>query len=75
MDAPEAVRDELVKAVGLIASQPTCGSPIASRRFRGLRRVHLARIDYHVYYRLAPRLRQVEILAFWHARRGSSPHL
>ncbi len=75
MDAPEAVRDELAKALGLIASQPTCGSPFASRRFRGLRRVHLARIDYHVYYRLAPRLRQVEIVAFWHARRGSGPHL
>jgi len=37
MDAPEAVRDELAKALGLIASQPTCGSPFASRRFRGLR--------------------------------------
>ena len=59
-DAPKAVHDEVADAVGLIASQPSCGSRPASRRFRGLRRVHLPRIDYHVYYRFASRLRQVE---------------
>jgi hypothetical protein len=35
----------------------------------------LGRIGYHVYYRLAPRLRRVEVVAFWHARRGSPPPL
>jgi plasmid stabilization system protein ParE len=73
--APDALRDDLAGALTLIADQPTCGAPTASRRFRGLRRVYLARIDYHVYYRLAPRLRQVQVVAFWHARRGSPPPL
>jgi plasmid stabilization system protein ParE len=75
LDAPGAVQDELADALALIAAQPGCGVSSMGRKFRVVRRVHLARIDYHVYYRLAPRLRRVEILAFWHARRGSAPKL
>jgi len=73
--APNAVRDDLAGAMTLIAEQPTCGAPTATRRFHDVRRIHLTRIDYHVYYRLAPRLRQVQVVAFWHARRGSPPPL
>lgn len=73
--APDAVRDDLAGALALIAHQPSCGAPTASGRFRGVRRIHLARIDYHLYWRLAPRLGQVQILAFWHARRESGPTL
>jgi len=74
-EAPGAVQDELADVVALIAAQPSCGVPSVSSRLRGIRRIHLVRIDYHVYYRLAPRLRRVEIIAFWHARRGSGPKL
>ena len=73
--APNALRDDLAGALTLIADQPTCGAPIASRRSPGVRRIHLARVGYHVYYRLAPRLRQVQVVALWHARRGSPPSL
>jgi len=73
--ALHAVRDDLAAALTLIADQPSCGAPTASRRSRGVRRIHLTRIDYHVYYRLAARLRQVQVVAFWHARRGSPPPL
>jgi plasmid stabilization system protein ParE len=52
-----------------------CGTPIVHPKHVGLRRLHLARIGYHLYYRLAPRLRQVQVLAFWHARRGGPPAL
>jgi plasmid stabilization system protein ParE len=72
--APSALRDDLAAALALVADQPTCGVPTASRS-HGLRRIHLARVGYNVYYRLAPRLRQVQVVAFWHARRGSSPPL
>jgi plasmid stabilization system protein ParE len=67
--APNALRDDLA------GGQPACGAPTVSRRSSGVRRVHLARIGYHVYYRVAPRLRQVQILAFWHARREAHPQL
>jgi plasmid stabilization system protein ParE len=73
--APNALRDDLAGALTLIADQPTCGAPIASRRSLAVRRIHLARVGYHVYYRLAPRLRQVQVVALWHARRGSPPSL
>lgn len=72
--APDALRDDLAVALNLIAEQPACGVPTASR-FHGLRRIHLARVGYNVYYRLAPRLRQVQVVAVWHARRGSPPPL
>jgi plasmid stabilization system protein ParE len=73
--APNAVCEDLAGTLTLIADQPACGAPTASSRFHGLRRIHLARIDYHLYYRVAPRLRQVQVVAFWHARRGSPPSL
>ncbi len=73
--APDAIRCDLAAALALIADQPSCGIPVASQRYHGLRRIHLVRIGYHVYYRLAPRLCRVEVVAFWHARRGSPPRL
>jgi plasmid stabilization system protein ParE len=70
--APDALREDLAAALALVASQPTMGLPIAGMH-RGVRRVHLPRVGYHLYYRVAPRLAQLQVLAFWHARRGSSP--
>ncbi len=69
---PDAVREDLDTALELIANQPASGAPVPSRVV-GLRRVFLGRVGYHLYYRVAPRLRQVQVIAFWHARRGSSP--
>ena len=73
--APNALRDDLAAGLALISEQPSCGSPVASRRWQGVRRIFMARIGYHVYYRLVPRLRQVQVVASWHARRGSGPKL
>jgi plasmid stabilization system protein ParE len=73
--APDALEADLVAASKLVAEQPLCGVVIPSRRFSGVRRIHLARIGYHLYYRMAPRLGQVQVVAFWHARRGSPPPL
>lgn len=41
-------RADLAMAVALVAAQPGCFVPIVSRRLRGVRRIHLVRIDYHV---------------------------
>jgi hypothetical protein len=43
------------------------------RRIRGLRRLHLSRIDYFILYRVCDRT--LEVLAFWHTRHGSQPKL
>jgi plasmid stabilization system protein ParE len=71
--APDAIREDLRAVVTLIADQPECGTPTPSAKHSGLRRVHLPRVDYHLYYRVVPRLRRVEVVAFWHARRGQAP--
>jgi plasmid stabilization system protein ParE len=39
----------------------------------GVRRFHLSRIHYQLYYRLDADV--VEVLALWHDARGSAPEL
>jgi plasmid stabilization system protein ParE len=70
-DAPNAVREEIERAFDLISSQPNVGARALNVSLQGVRRVHLARIRYHLYYRVTPSA--VEVLAFWHASRGTGP--
>ena len=71
--APNAIREELERASSLIAVQPQVGTRARNVTLLGVRRLHLARIRYDLYYRLAEAPKQLEILAFWHASRGSNP--
>jgi plasmid stabilization system protein ParE len=71
--APAAVATELQAVLELIALQPESGIATPSTRVNGLRRFLLARISYVLYYRVAPRKRIVEVIAFWHASRGTRP--
>lgn len=71
--APNAIREELERASSLIAMQPQVGARARNVTLVGVRRLHLARVRYDVYYRLAEAPEQVEILAFWHSSRGSDP--
>jgi hypothetical protein len=45
-------------------------------KLAGVRRVLLRRVAYHLYYRrlLVP-APSIQVIAFWHASRGSSPDL
>ncbi len=71
--APGAIREELARAFDLIAAQPGVGAAARRVRLRGVRRVHLDRVRYHVYYRATAAA--VEIVAFWHSSRGTGPTL
>jgi plasmid stabilization system protein ParE len=71
--APNAIREELERATALIAIQPGIGTQARNARLAGVRRVHLSRIRYELYYRVVEEPRRVELLAFWHASRGSGP--
>ena len=73
--APDALQTALIAALTLISGEPSCGAPAVTRRLTGVRRVYLAPVSYHLYYRLAAAPARLEILAFWHARRGSGPAL
>lgn len=71
--APDAVHHDLAMTLAIIAAQPRCGSTAQNAALAGVRRVHLSRLNYFLYYRLARG--RVEVLAFWHAKRGSGPPL
>jgi plasmid stabilization system protein ParE len=73
--APDSILEELERALVLILSQPAAGVPAGSVRLGGVRRVLLSKVGYFLYYRLAPRRREIQVLAFWHARRGTRPPL
>ena len=69
----EAFDEDLAKAFLLLSTQPSIGAPVLNTRAEGVRRLHLARIRYHVYYRI--RSGHVEVLALWHASRDRMPSL
>lgn len=71
--APNAVRLELQRAFVLIATQPRIGSHATNVILAGVHRIFLPKIKYHLYYHLLTSPERVEIVAFWHARRGKGP--
>ena len=73
LKAPNAIREELERVSALIAFQPRLGARARNVRLPGVRRFHIERIHYDVYYRLAGSPEYVEIVAFWGSRRGSLP--
>jgi plasmid stabilization system protein ParE len=73
--APNAIREELERASLLISVQPEIGARARNTSLAGVRRLHLARVRYYVYYRVVADPERIEILAFWHQSRGSGPSL
>jgi plasmid stabilization system protein ParE len=71
--APEAFAEELERAFQLLASQPSIGAQARNVKLVGVRRVHLQRIHYYLYYRVRANTETVEVLALWHTKRGTSP--
>jgi plasmid stabilization system protein ParE len=71
--AAEAFEEDLAEAFLLLSAEPGVGAPVLRTRAQDVRRLHLARIRYHLYYRLHGD--QVEVLALWHTSRGSRPSL
>ena len=74
-DSPDALSEELVRTLDLIARQPGVGLPATNVRLSGVKRILLPRVGYFLFYRVAPRKQLVEVLAFWHAKRGTGPRL
>ncbi len=73
LKAPNAIREELERVSALIAFQPLVGARALNVTLPGVRRIHIERIHYHVYYRVVGSPEYIEIVAFWGARRGSGP--
>ncbi len=73
--APKAFSEEIKKAFELLQRQPLIGAPALDEDLPGVRRLHLRRIRYDLYYRSNENPSLVEILALWHTSRGSGPGL
>jgi plasmid stabilization system protein ParE len=71
--APELFLTELEATLTVTALMPSLGATIRGTRAPGLRRMLLPRTRYHLYYRVRGDV--LEVLALWHARRGSGPDL
>jgi plasmid stabilization system protein ParE len=71
--APDAIREELERVGALLAFRPHLGARAVNVKLVGIRRIHIERIHYDVYYRVVGAPEYVEIVAFWGARRGSGP--
>ena len=71
--SPGALDEELAEAFALLTSQSAIGAPALNTKTRGVRRVHLARVHYYLYYRV--RGEQIVVLALWHTSRGTAPPL
>ena len=73
--APDAFREEIERAFELICAQPQIGAKAGNAKLAGVRRIHLSRVRYHLYYRVRESPEIVEVLAVWHTSRGAGPDL
>lgn len=73
--APGALAEELDRAFQLLSSQPLIGAQARNIKLTGVRRIHLSRVRYHLYYRVRAEPPTVEVLALWHTSRGTFPDL
>jgi plasmid stabilization system protein ParE len=64
--------EDLAHALTLLASQPEIGARAQNTKL-GVRRIHLARVHYYLYYRVSDSPPGIEVLALWHSSRGSVP--
>jgi plasmid stabilization system protein ParE len=72
-DAPTVFAEELIRAFELLSLYPGIGAQARNTRLMGVRRIHLARLRYDLYYRADES--KVEMLALWHSSRGVGPTL
>ena len=71
--APKAFDEDISEAFSLLSVEPGIGVPVTNARIQSVRRLHLARIHYFLYYR--SRGDEVQVLCVWHTSRGTEPKL
>ena len=69
--APGAVRKDLRAALDLLLVQPDIGTNVEQASAPGVRRFHVDRIRYWVYYRV--KRNRLEVVSIWHSSRGGDP--
>ena len=69
--APGAVRTDLRVAFDVLLQQPDLGSKVEEASSPDVRRFHVDRIRYWIYYRV--RGNRFEVVSVWHSSRGRGP--
>ena len=65
--APGALENDVGRALDLLAAHPEVGARCASDRYSDLRRLHLRRIRYYLYYVISVKLAAVNVVAIGHS--------
>lgn len=73
--APRMFEQELAGALRTIREHPTVSAPLKTERAGRIRRVLLARSRYYLYWYVDDAGTVLEVLACWHASRGTPPPL
>ncbi len=71
--APSLLDEELDRALMRLAENPDLGLPAPWTALAEVRRLAVRRVGFVIFYRVRPRAKRVEVLAFWHARREGGP--
>jgi len=69
--AAGAVHQDLQATLKLLLLQPDIGARVNQASSPDVRRLHLDRIRYWIYYRV--RRNRLEVLSVWHSSRDSGP--
>ena len=69
--APGAVHIDLKTTLDVLLQQPLMGSKVTQASSPDVRRFHVDRIHYWIYYRV--RGMRFEVLSVWHSSRGRGP--
>jgi len=68
-----AIREDLRSAFDLVLRQPGVGAAVSNTRLSGVRRLHLGRVRYFLFYRVKGD--ELVVLSVWHSSRGKGPSL
>ena len=68
-----AIGKDIESALALLVNEPGIGTKVELPRPDVVRRLHLGRIRYFVYYRVRGKF--LEVVAFWHTSRGEGPRV
>jgi hypothetical protein len=71
--APDAIADEFTAMMAILAQRPKIGRVATNVRAPNVRRIRLRRVGYEIYYRVIGSPPVLEVMAFWHSRRGMGP--
>ncbi len=58
----------------MLAEHPSIGATFEEGPLAGVRRLHLGRVGYQLYYRVSDE-QFLDVLGLWHSSRGGAPDL